>query len=47
MTYMTMYEYKRRQQSNNEHFSIRVVIPVYQVQNATVFREGMPTIQFR
>jgi hypothetical protein len=47
MTYMAMHNDKGRQQSNNVHFSIRVVIPVYQVQKATVFREVMPTIQFR
>ena len=47
IAYMAMHEDKGRQQSNNEHSSIRVVIPVYQVQKTTVCRDGMPTIHFR
>jgi hypothetical protein len=38
---------KGRQQSSNERCSIRVVIPVYEVQNSTIFRKGEPKIQFR
>jgi hypothetical protein len=43
---MTMNKDGGRQQSNNEHFLIRVVIPVYKEQNSTFFREVMPTVHF-